>query len=83
MNYDSDYIITAFAFGICVGLVIASIVIVAENRNTLKISEDTATDICKNLVHNNTVVPSVDDGKLICTIPSYDDTTNIIVRKAN
>lgn len=48
----------------------------------LIISNSTAHDICSNLINSSVVEPSVENGKLICTIPSYDHTTNIIVKKA-
>lgn len=46
------------------------------------ISDETAFDLCKNITNSTAVEPSVENGKLICTIPSYDHTTNIIVKQA-
>ena len=47
----------------------------------LIISNSTATDICYNLSNNINSVPSSDNGKLICSIPSFDSTQNIIIKE--
>jgi len=84
MNEREDsFAFVCFCFGIAIGVVLGSIIVcVIGSFNSFILSSETATDICKNLVNDTAVVPSTQNGKLICTIPSYDSTTNIIVRKA-
>lgn len=44
-------------------------------------SDETVNDICKNLSGGNSTQGYIDgNGKLICIVPSYDHTTNIIIK---
>jgi len=49
----------------------------------LIISEETGQDICANLYSNNTIEFNVytKDYKLICEIPTYDNTQNILFKE--
>ena len=47
-----------------------------------KLSQETLNDICINLAENVTAVGEAQhDGTLVCTIPSFDSTNNIIIKK--
>lgn len=70
----------AFVVGVAM-CIIFSVFTTTLNENILK--DETLQDICHNLFPNQTVVvSSAEDGKLICEVPSYDSTTNIIMREA-
>lgn len=45
--------------------------------------QEVINDICFQLTENSTVVGLVEDGKLVCELPSYDSTQNIIVKMNN
>ncbi len=75
--------------GILVGVVIATIMftftLFGRDAVDIALDQETGDDICRQLTGNSTAVASVEfkkiyDGKLICTIPSYDSTQNIIVK---
>ena len=67
--------------GFIIGVVIIGVTLVLMSLNEFTISKETAKDICINLTGNKTVEASTQNGKLICTVPSYDNTTNIIVKR--
>jgi len=52
------------------------------------INEDTANQVCQKLSNNSYAVADLKSmgaeslGKLVCTIPSYDSTINIIIKEA-
>ena len=47
-----------------------------------ELSQETLDDICINLTGNETAVGKVEiGGKLLCKIPSFDSTHNIIIRQ--
>lgn len=52
-----------------------------DNSDLKIISEETATEICINLTNNSAAIGTTLDGKLICEVPSYDSTRNIIIKK--
>lgn len=70
--------------GIIIGIIIMSSVfwVTTSLSSNIVLNNQTAKDICKNLTGNETVEARAEEGKLICEIPSYDHTTNIIVKKA-
>lgn len=47
----------------------------------LIIANVTAQDICFNLTNNSAVSASVEDGRLVCSLPTYDHTQNIVIRE--
>ncbi len=47
-----------------------------------ELSQQTLDDICINLAENDTAVGEVQsDGILLCTIPSFDSTHNIVIKQ--
>ncbi len=51
----------------------------------IRLNQETADDVCRQLTGNPTAIASdeiveIYDGKLICTVPSFDSTQNIIVK---
>lgn len=49
----------------------------------IKISQETGDSMCLQITNNSATVATSEYGKLICTVPSYDHTQNIIVRSNN
>lgn len=47
--------------------------------NQISLSQETGNDVCLHLTGNQSIASEL-NGKLICETPSYDSTTNIIVR---
>lgn len=76
----ADEYVTGFLSGLLFALAIFAVIIVL--LPDFNLSYETKKDICVNLTNNSAAEPSVENGKLICEVPSYDSTTNIIVRKA-
>ena len=74
--------------GLLVGTLIGVIVETVIMQLTISpiiISQEAGDEICHKLTNNSLSVSSVNTqnkGKLICTIPSFDSTTQIIVKKA-
>lgn len=79
-GYSLDDIFNALFIGFAIGSIMILIIggIFGFNIN---LSQETGDSICVNLTGNNSVA-STENGKLICEVPSYDHTTNIIIRKA-
>ena len=73
------YLLIGLLFGAWFVLVIIAIIF---NTIFVNISQETADDICKNLTGNETVKATDEGGKLICEVPDYDSTLNIVIRKA-
>ena len=71
-------------------LLVASVFIfcmtlVGRDAVDIALDQETGDDICRQLTGKSTAVASdeakkIYDGKLICTVPSYDSTQNIIVK---
>lgn len=89
---DSDD--CAFGIGIAMGMTIGLIIVsistfspdtsVSYNRDGyLSISNSTGNDICHQITNNSVSTASAENGKLICLLPSYDHTQNIIVKENN
>jgi len=74
-----------FMIGILVGIVaffIFSLIFIPE----INITQETGDDICKQLTGNQTAVATIGEdsgeyGKLICELPSFDATQNIIIKR--
>lgn len=77
MDDESVCMVSGLLGGVFIGLVIGMYMI----PSPFNLSNDTLNDICHNLGFNDSVAHS-ENGKLICEVPSYDSTTNIILRKA-
>ena len=78
---DMNYFVAGFI--ICAMLFAVFMLISSLFDTNLCLSQETGEDVCRNLFPNQTmVVPSVEDGRLICEVPSYDHTINIIMREA-
>jgi hypothetical protein len=78
---------TAFFIGIICGLLaglfLSVIIMIVTLNNTITINKEVANDVCFNLTKIKGVVASANDNyKLICETPSFDSTTNIIIKKA-
>lgn len=80
MTGDSSFDFMSFLIGIAVCYTILIILLGCLGNLDSQLSKETKNDICLHLT-NQTSVFHVEHGKLICEVPSYDSTTNIIVRK--
>jgi len=49
----------------------------------LVLDKEIANDVCQQLTNDSTAIALVEDRKLVCEIPSFDATQNIIVRQNN
>lgn len=49
----------------------------------VELSQETADDICIELTGNESVIADSQGGKLICRIPTFNSTPNIIVKGGN
>jgi len=92
-NEDWESIIFAAAVAFLLGMAITLIIYSSMERNYIKISQETADDICYQLTGNESVVAKdywdfsndgieghpIEKGKLVCELPSYDSTQNIVV----
>ena len=73
----------AFLFGIFIGCLALIVIFGIMGILNSDLSEKTLQDICNNLTNNTASKPSIDiDGRLICEVPSFDHTTNIIIKPA-
>lgn len=74
-----------FIEGILIGMLIGIFMaVLLENillKEHLEISKQTANDICIQLTNNTEAIARAESKKLICEIPSFDETQNIIIRK--
>ena len=71
-------LIVGIFFGMMIGALMSTLMI------DIDLSQETADDVCVQLTNNSAAVASnTHDGvyteKLICKIPSYDSTQNIII----
>ena len=74
----------AFAIGIVIGVVLMGCIVVALQWNDILITQEVADDVCQKLTQNETATADyTSEGKLICELPSFDATHNIIIRKNN
>ena len=68
--------------GLGVGLVVTVLCMAFVGLfNSVIITQQTADDICHNLTGNIYAEGHSPDWKLVCEIPSFDSTKNIIVKK--
>ena len=81
---DGEDIILAIFLGLTIGIFFTWVIVSAIG---IDLTQETGDDICKQLTGNETAVASDWDengyGKLICILPSYDSTQNIIVKENN
>ncbi len=69
--------------GFAAGLITISVV------SDIRLNQETADEVCQQLTNDLTAVAikeqlgHLGDGKLICSIPSFDATQNIIVKTNN
>lgn len=85
---DIGGIIIGSFFFLFIGLMMGMIVV--DSSIDVKLNQETADDICRQLINDSMAVGLDDththnnvDGKLICKIPSFDATQNIIVKINN
>lgn len=76
-----------FLEGVFVGVLLMGIIagsIMLNIEKDIQLSQETGDTICKNLTNNTAVHAETDgNGKLVCVKPSFDHTTNIIVKEAD
>lgn len=69
-----------FDIGMIVLLIMIAFAIGHSTQSNL--SQETLDDICINLAQNETAIGEIQgDGTLVCTIPSFDSTHNIVVKR--
>ncbi len=78
MNEETKGLLSVFILGFFLGAAILAFIIVCIDPVMLK--QETIDDICKELTSNENVVAEEEEGKLICLIPGFDETHNIIIR---
>ena len=80
MDMNESGMFGMFVVGMIVGALIM-LFIIATVDNSLYISQETATEICQSLTNKTNVNAYTDENyKLVCEMPSYDDTQNIIIQ---
>lgn len=79
MGMDEEFIIMLVMVFVLVGIgiIIGSFIIVSDS-----LDQETLDDICQQLLGNESlnVEAHSENGKLICTTPSFDNTQNIIFK---
>lgn len=79
-----DKVVWFIIIGVAVVYLMFCMTLIGSAMVDVPLNQETGDDICRQLTGNSTAVASVEanmyDGKLICTVPSYDSTQNIIVR---
>ena len=81
IEYRVDWIVVFLVFGLgfsTMGLVGSTI-----DRYQIEIDQEVLDDVCQQLTENKTAIGLVEEGgsKLVCELPSFDSTHNIIVRE--
>ena len=76
----SEEMVGGIIIGFLIGTLIGMAIVIFTGIDSFQISQETADDICVNLTGNSTAIAKSEHGKLICEVPSYDSTQNIIVR---
>ena len=79
-----------FFLGVVITYIIVCMVFVSFIIDDIRLNQETGNDICINLTGDMSAIAidSMNDGvqgnsgKLICEVPSFDSTTNIIVKGA-
>ncbi len=84
MDNENKITLIVFKILVCAAFVLVGCVI-GEGVVDVALNQETADDICIQITNDSTAVASDDNrgingGRLICTIPSYDSTQNIIVK---
>ena len=81
-----DKIAMSIAIILIVSLIFFGGMIVGKSIVDIRLTQKVADDVCRQLTEEPTAVASVDNptlfngAKLVCTIPSFDATQNIIVK---
>ena len=78
-TWDMIFLGTMFV-GIGMVLFLLVDVVQMEWTNTVEINQDVLDDVCQQLTNNSVAVSVIEYGKLVCELPSFDSTQNIIVR---
>jgi hypothetical protein len=77
---------TGMMLGVLLGVMLVIVIYMSINLcifgtvSPIILSSDTAKDICKLVTNSSLAEPSAPEGKLICTLPTYDHTQNIIIK---
>jgi len=69
----------ALSFAVLFGMTLCTLQYTYDDQQVMKISPETAWDICYQLTNNSISIASADNGKLVCNIPQYNKTENIII----
>lgn len=72
-----------FLIAFILGLLLGGAFIYSLDILPIELNQETADDICKQLIGNETqnIEAKSENGKLICEVPSFDNTQNIIFQK--
>lgn len=80
---ENEDIFFSICFGILVGFILGVVIFGITTQKQIP-SQDTLNDICRNLINDSNsslvITGKVEEGKLICERPSYDNTLNIIIK---
>jgi len=78
-----------FGLGLFIGIIMVSIILlITGTLSGIQISKQTANDVCVKLTNNENAIAHLDESslwnrKLVCEIPSYDSTQNIVIKYNN
>lgn len=79
---DVVLLVMVFLSGVIVGIIVYDVI------TDVSISQETADDVCQQLTNDSAAIASNTynkgyTSKLICKIPSFDSTQNIIIERNN
>lgn len=81
MEMDSEAVAFWLTMCVCIGLITGLIFSGVVNDNNILLSQEVADDICRQLSGNETsLAEDTRDKKLVCRLPSFDATQNIIFK---
>jgi hypothetical protein len=82
MGNEESILFIGISIGIIIGALLMALILTI--YSPISLSQDTGDDICKQLT-NNTASKAIVGGKgsLVCNLPSYDHTQNIIIKTNN
>lgn len=82
MGADNTETFMLIFLGFLIGVIFVLGILLITGQLENQPSQETLDDICINFSGNQTATGSIDmDGKLVCEIPSFDSTHNIIIKE--
>lgn len=69
-----------FFISIILWVILVLTIGIAIGSHINQFSQETMDKICQDLTNNSVATGYAEEGKLICEIPSYDHTQNIIIK---